>query len=114
MDCLRRLQVAATHEDAKVAEQRLFLAIEQVVAPCNRVAERLLSSRGIASTPRQQLQSAFEWCQHRPRLEQAAACRGQLNGQWQPVQAPTDFGHCCCIFACQREIVPDRAAAFDI
>jgi hypothetical protein len=60
LNCLQR---TAAHEDGEPPEEPLLLLAEQLIAPLDRVAQRLLSRRQIARASGQHLQplrKAFE------------------------------------------------------
>ena len=64
-DGCRRLEAAAADEDRQAAKQRLLVRLEQVVAPGDGVAQRLLAGRRVARAARQQLESTLERPEHR-------------------------------------------------
>ena len=84
---LGRLERPAADEDAELREHRLHVRIEQVVAPADRRAQRLLALRGVARAGAEQVEpvrQALEdrrragaaWCARRRARSRAAARRG--------------------------------------
>ena len=59
-DQLGRLEREAAGEDAEPREQPLRLGVEQLVAPADRAAQRLLARRRVARTGGQQVQPPLE------------------------------------------------------
>src|SRR5947209_17633170 len=67
-DCLYCLQSITTNEDGEPPEESLLRGIEQVIAPCNRVAQRLLPCRYVTRGA----------CQHRqPLIQSHEQCLGR-------------------------------------
>src|SRR6266702_1814356 len=90
-DCLYRLQSTTTNEDGEPPEESLLRGIEQVIAPCNRVAQRLLPCRDVtrgACQHRQPLIQSREQCLWWKQFH-TGCC--QFYRQWQTIQAHTDF-----------------------
>src|SRR6266566_10133411 len=91
-ETLHRFQGTATSKHGEAPEEPLLLNSEQIIAPCQCVAQGLLPDRGIACSARQHLQAMSQACQECLWGEEFAACRGQFDGQRQPIQAHTDLG----------------------
>jgi hypothetical protein len=81
----------ATREDREGAEYTLLFLGEQVVAPVDRRAQRLLPRVGVAATPEQveALREALEDLSRRQRL---GARGGELNGERQLVEPDAELG----------------------
>src|SRR5207302_7618328 len=88
---LRGLERGAAAEDGQLAEQALFHRVEQMMAPLNRRAQRLLARVGVPSTSEQvePLRQAFE---DLDRGEHARPRCCQLDGEREVVQATTQSG----------------------
>src|SRR6266568_9058684 len=91
-DCLYRLQSTTTNEDGEPPEESLLRGIEQVIAPCNRVAQRLLPCRYVTRGACQHRQPLIQSREQRLWWKQFHAGRCQFYRQWQSIQAHTDFG----------------------
>ena len=98
-------QRAAAGKYGKPAKESLFSAIEEAVTPVHGVAKRLLPSWQIAGAAGQQVQAAFEACQHGGRRKQLDARRGKFDGQREAVKARADGRHRGCVFLRQCELV---------
>ena len=86
------------------AEQPLLRFVEQVVAPGDRAAQRLLAFGQIARAAGEDLQAALQSSQHRRGRQRLDARRRQLDGQRQPVEAIADLGNRARVLAGQREV----------
>ena len=75
-------QRAASGKHGKPPEESLFSGIEQAVTPVHGTEKSLLPGGQIAGTSGQQVQTAFEACQHGGRRKQLDA-RRQFDGQRQ-------------------------------
>ena len=64
-DGLRRLQREPADEDAEASEQSLLFGRQQVVAPGDRIAQRLLAGRQVPRAARQQREPALQAAQQR-------------------------------------------------
>ena len=62
---LSRLQRAAAHKHPQPPEQRLFVFVQQVVAPVDRVAQGLLARRQVARAAGQHLEPVAQSRQQR-------------------------------------------------
>ena len=98
-------------EDRQAAEQAPLVLVQQVVAPGDGVAQRLLAGREIARAAGQQRQPALQPAQHRLGRQQPDAGRRQLDRQRQAVQPGADLGHGRGVLVGQREVGPDRACS---
>jgi hypothetical protein len=76
-----------------LSKEPLLVRGEQVIAPGNGVAQRLVPRRGIARAIGEDLEATLETREQRHRWEDSDAGSGQLNSQWQAFQPPADFGH---------------------
>jgi hypothetical protein len=86
---LSRLEVEPSREHRQLLEQRPLGGLEQLVAPIQRRLHRLLPRAGVADMTAQQ--RGFQPIEDLGRRQDAAPGRGQLDGQGQAVQAPTDL-----------------------
>src|SRR5205085_7027383 len=94
-------------------EQVLFALLQQVVAPGNRVAQRLLALGQIPCPPTGQRQAALQSCQQGGRREQREDRCRQFERQWQPVQALAELDDGGRILAREGEIGPGLACTLD-
>ncbi len=86
------LKRTASHKDGEPAEEALLLFCQQVIAPLEGVAQRLLAGGQIACATGEDIQAAREAFEQRLWREQFDTSCRQLNGQWQTVQPRTDLG----------------------
>ena len=86
-----RLLGEAAREHAEPSEERLLVGPQQIVAPGERGAQRLLAGGQIAPLAREQGQRSIEARQHRLRRQDARPRGGQLDGQGEAVQAAADL-----------------------
>ena len=98
---------------AETAEERLLGGVEQVVAPPDRVAHRLLSQGQIPRAAAEQRQPLFQALQQRRRGQGLDARRGQLDRQREAIEPAHDFGHRRQRLGGQAEIGPDGLRALD-
>ena len=91
-DRLRRLKVKPPAKTASRRKSACSSAGEQVVAPGDRVAHRLLPGGQVARAAGQQRQPPLQPGEQRRRREDLDARGGQLDGQRQAVQAAADLG----------------------
>ncbi len=82
----------ASSEDCEGAEQPLFLGFQQVIAPANRVAQRLLSFRQIARAVGEQGQKMAETRQEQLGGQHIDVRGGQFQGERQSIQALANLG----------------------
>ena len=90
-------------------EQGLLARLEQVVAPGDGVAQRLLAGRQVARATGQQRQALLQPREHRLRRQDSHAGRRQLDASGRPSSA-ADLGHGRGVLVGEREIGPDRAS----
>ena len=90
---LGRIQRAAPGKHRQVRKQAFLIGIEQVVAPIDGTAQRLLAYGQIPRAASQQLQTGFQPRQHRLGGQDLDAGRGQLDGERQAIETDTDLGH---------------------
>jgi hypothetical protein len=112
-DRLGRLQRPAAHEHGQAPEQRLLGRREQVVAPGDGAAQRLVARRHVTCPAGQEAQALREARQDRLRLEQLHARRGQLDGQRQAVEPTADLRDRRRILVRGREVRSDGLGADD-
>ena len=112
-DRLHRFQRETAGEDRETPEQLLFACLQQVIAPGNRVAQRLLALWQVPCPPAGQRQAVLQSCQQGGRGEQRENCRGQLERQRQPVQALADLDDGGRILSREGEIGPGLTRTLD-
>src|SRR6266567_2846577 len=91
---LYRFQCAATDEDREPPEEPLLFALQQVVAPGDGVAQRLLACWHVSGLACQDLQPLTQPSEQCLGWKQFDASRCQLYCQRQSIQAYTDLRHC--------------------
>ena len=91
-DLLGRLEREAAGEGAEPREELFLAVVEEVVAPGERVAQRLLPRGKVACAAGQKLQALAEPLQHRFGREQRDPRRRQLERERQPVEAYATAG----------------------
>jgi hypothetical protein len=101
----RRRQREAAGKDAQAAKDLLLLRAEEGVAPGDGVANGALPRRRIARALFQQGQAALQAVAQGRQGEGAGLARGQLDGEWQPVELAADLGHIG-----QRVVTGERGA----
>src|SRR5260370_7762890 len=90
-DRLDGLEGAATDKDGEPPEEPLLIGVEQLIAPLDGPAQRLLPRWCVAYTTRQHRQSPAQPSEQRWWRQQFDAGGGQFNGQRQAIQAGTEF-----------------------
>ena len=85
-DRLGRREIAPGGEDRQPIEQPLPAVVEQVVAPGDRAAKRLLAFGQVARTGRQDIELVIEPDQDRVGAEQLDAGRRELDRERHPVE----------------------------
>ena len=85
-DGLRRLEREASAEHAESTEQLLLLAVEQLVAPLDRRAQRSLPRRRVAGARSEERQPLVEAREQVVRIEQRDARGRELDRERQPVE----------------------------
>src|SRR5437764_9697074 len=88
---------AAANKHREEAEQLLFPGGEQLVAPVQGIAQRLLSQGQIPRPVRQHLQGILQARKQLLGREEFNARRRKFNGQWKPIEPKTDRSDGCCI-----------------
>ena len=83
---LGRIETEASGEDAQACEHRLLLRVEQVEAPVERRAQRLLALGPVARAAAEELEPLPEAREQRLRRQQLDAGRGELDRERQPVE----------------------------
>ena len=89
---LGRRQVAPTRQHREPFEDALLVAEQQLVAPVDDSAQRLLARQGRARPARQQAEPIVEPGGDLGERERPGPGRGQLDGQRQPVEPGADVG----------------------
>ena len=89
-DLLRRVERAATREDRERSEETLLLLRQEVVAPRDGRPERLLSGVGVSAAS-QQVESLGETLDDLTRGEGLRAGGGELNREWEVVEARAEL-----------------------
>ena len=107
------LERGPTGENREAGEEPLLVGIEQVIAPGDGVAHRLLARGEIARPALEDVQPAVEPSQQRIWREQTDARGGKLDGQRQAVQPRTDLDHGRGIVGRDLEAGLDRLRAID-
>jgi hypothetical protein len=79
------VECGAAGEDGEPREERLLVAVEELVAPVQGGAERPVPGRCVARACGQQLEPAFEAFEHRVRFELSGSGRGELDRQRETV-----------------------------
>ena len=105
---LDRLDRAAT-EDRQQLEEPLLGGAQELVAPLDRRAQRLLPLGQIAGAAAEVLEAAAESIPERLRREEVQARGGELDRQRQPVEPATDLGHGGGVVVREAEVGPDAA-----
>ncbi len=88
---LGSLEGAAANEDGEPAEEALFRFCQQVVAPLQRVAQRLLAHGQVACATGEDIQTMGKAMEQSLRWEQLAPGSGQFERQRQAIQAHADL-----------------------
>ena len=107
-DGLGGLELEAAHEHGDRGEEALDGRVQEVVAPGDRAAQRLLPRRQVARAATQQVEPALQPLQDALRREDLDAGRGQLDGQRQAVQGSHEPGHRRRVGLGQAEVRPGR------
>ena len=85
-------QSRAADADAETPEDRRGIGAEQLVAPAHGRSHGLLPGRAIAPTACQYGQISLQRVAHGVERQRPTTCRGELQGEREPVQTCTD-GH---------------------
>ena len=112
-DGLGRLEVAAAGEDGQAVEEPPPAVVEQVVAPGDRAAQRLLARRQVARAGRQQVELVLEPGEDRVGRQELDPGGGQLDGERHAVEAGADRGDRRGVLVGDREPRLDRDRPLD-
>ena len=96
--------ITAVGKDREAAAEHPGRRAEQLFAPGNRVAERLVSLRKTGIAAGQNVERPGEPLQQSARGKHLQASGSQLDGQWQPFQPGANVGNPRGIRRCQCEI----------
>ncbi len=102
-DVLGCLELEASREDRKPAEEDLLVRLEQLVAPLERRSQRLLSSRRPMAAASEQAETVVEPLRDRRRAERSDAPCGQLERERQPIEPKADAGDVVRVLLVQHE-----------
>ena len=86
-------EIAAGHEDRQPVEQAASARVEQVVAPGDRPAERLLACRQVARAGRQDIELVVEPGQDGVGRQDLDPGGGELDGERHAVEPGADGRH---------------------
>ncbi len=100
-------------EDGEAREERLLVGAEQVVAPVDRRAERLLARGQVAWAAGEEVEALLEPGEQRLRREQLRAGGGELDREREAVEADADLGDRGRVRVRHGEVGLDGAGAFD-
>ena len=112
-DGLGRFQVAAADEHGEPREKAPLALVEQVVAPGDGAAQRLLALGQVARAGRQDAELVLESLEDRVGLKQLDAGRRELDRQRHPVEPGADPGDGRGVLVRDREVRPDGEGAGD-
>ncbi|HVQ24146.1 MAG TPA: hypothetical protein VMV01_03170, partial [Planctomycetota bacterium] len=102
-----RLLGEAASQDAEAAEEDALLGPQQVQAPVERGAQRLVPLRRIPLAATQQRERLVEARDHGLRRQHAHARGRKLDGERQSVEAPAQLGHGRAVVVADAEVRPD-------
>ena len=105
---LGRLEVAAADEHRQAVEEPALAVVEQVVAPGDRAAQRLLARRQVARPGGQDVELMLEPVEDRVGREELDACRGELDRERHAVEPGGDPGDGRRVLVRHLEVRPDR------
>ena len=91
-------------EDTESCECEPLDLVQQIVAPLERGAKRPLTHRLVACAARQQREPLIEPLEDRIGREEADAGGGELDGEWQTIQASADQLDGCRVPAGRHEV----------
>ena len=100
-------------EDRQQLEQSLLGGRQQLVAPFDRRAKRLLALRQVAGAAAERLEAAGEPIPERVGREEVEAGGRELDCKRQPVEAAADLGDRGGVVVGQPEVRPDAASPLD-
>jgi hypothetical protein len=104
----RAFQRASAHEHRESPEKLLLGGSQQIVAPVNGGAQRLLPLRHVARAAGQQLQPAGETCPHGRGRKNFDPGGCEFDGERQTIEARANFGDRGCIVWSKFKIRLDR------
>ncbi|HET7035608.1 MAG TPA: hypothetical protein VFI42_08010, partial [Thermomicrobiaceae bacterium] len=102
-DRLGRFQLPAAGEDCQAPEKPLLLWHEQIQAPLDGGAQRLLPPREVAGAAGQKWQSTLQPLQERHRREELDARCRQFDREWDAIQPANDLGDSLGVIVVERE-----------
>src|SRR6185312_15908821 len=106
-----RLERRTGREDREASEKAAFLVVEQVEAPVERLAQRLLARGGVVRAPREERQPFREPLEQPARLERSDAGGRELDRERQSIDAGTDLAHVPLVVGGDREARLERPRA---
>jgi len=89
----------------------LFLLVQKSVAPINSFAKSLLPFGEVEGATGEQLQAAMQTIADSKRREQLGSRSSEFNGQWEAIEARTDFLNGSFVFRGNGKIGPYRCGA---
>ena len=112
-DCVYRFQGAASDKHGEPPEQFLLVGGEQVMAPIDRPAQRLLPCRQVARPAHEKAQPMAELREHALRRQHPHPRRGEFDRQRQAVEPVADLRHRGSVLVGDREGGLHRHRALD-
>ena len=85
-DCVDRIHAGAAGEDGQAAEEGALALFEQVVAPVDGAAQRLLALGPVTRAAGEQVETPSQAREHGLRREDVDPRRRQLDREWQAVE----------------------------
>ena len=110
-DGFGRIQRAASGEDAQAGKQAPLGRRQQVIAPVDGGAQRLLAGRQAAQTGVKKFQVVLQPGKHRLGRENVDACGRQFDRQRQAIQASAQLSHGRSVLISDLKIRLDRLSA---
>jgi hypothetical protein len=107
------LDRAAPDEDAESFEERALSRVEQVEAPVDCSAQRSLPLGKVARAAGQRRQASIEPGEDRVRRKELDPRGGQLDREWQALEAGTDPGHRDRVLIVELELRSDGLGTLD-
>src|SRR5207344_150353 len=101
---LSRLERPAACEHAELREERLGILLEQVVAPVEGHAQRLLMLRCVPSAAGEEREPIRQPPEERGRRKEFGSRRRELDRKRQTVKARTELGHGGRVLLAQLEV----------
>ena len=106
-------KAATAGEDRHACQQPTVAGAEHVVAPENCAAKGLLPGRGVSSPAAERAERFLQPAQQSLRRKQLDSSRGQLDRQWETVDALADAGDGRSVVVRRLEIGLHRNRALD-